>query len=83
MTEIAFVSAQWDIFAHPHQRPPQLAPNGQPWLSWLMIGGRGAGKTRAGAEWIRAQALGLQPFASGSRWNASRWSARPSTTCAR
>jgi phage terminase large subunit-like protein len=29
-----------------------------------MIGGRGAGKTRAGAEWIRAQALGLPPFAS-------------------
>jgi phage terminase large subunit-like protein len=29
-----------------------------------MIGGRGAGKTRAGAEWIRAQALGLPPFAT-------------------
>lgn len=28
-----------------------------------MIGGRGAGKTRAGAEWIRAQALGLPPLA--------------------
>src|SRR5437868_8976745 len=26
--------------------------------------GRGASKTRAGAEWIRAQALGLPPFAS-------------------
>ncbi|MDB5630130.1 MAG: hypothetical protein JWQ51_2470 [Tardiphaga sp.] len=29
----------------------------------MLIGGRGAGKTRAGAEWIRAQALGLPPFA--------------------
>ena len=37
--------------------------NGNPWLTWLLIGGRGAGKTRAGAEWIRAQALGLPPFA--------------------
>jgi phage terminase large subunit-like protein len=28
-----------------------------------MLGGRGAGKTRAGAEWVRGLALGLQPFA--------------------
>lgn len=62
--ELGFLSRQWDIFAHNHQRPPELAPNGAPWLTWLMIGGRGAGKTRAGAEWIRAQALGLAPFAS-------------------
>ncbi len=61
--ELGFLSHQWDIFAHDHQRPPALAPNGAPWLIWLMIGGRGAGKTRAGAEWIRAQALGLPPFA--------------------
>jgi phage terminase large subunit-like protein len=27
--------------------------------NWLILGGRGAGKTRAGAEWIRALALGL------------------------
>jgi len=25
------------------------------WLIWLFLGGRGAGKTRAGAEWIREQ----------------------------
>ncbi|NVN87029.1 MAG: DNA-packaging protein [Rhodopseudomonas sp.] len=62
--ELAFLDAQWDIFAHDHQRPPELAPNGAPWLTWLMIGGRGAGKTRAGAEWIRCQALGLPPFAT-------------------
>jgi len=61
--ELGFLSHQWDVFAHDHQRPPELAPNGAPWLVWLMIGGRGAGKTRAGAEWIRAQALGLAPFA--------------------
>ncbi len=28
-----------------------------------MLGGRGAGKTRAGAEWVRAAALGRAPFA--------------------
>jgi phage terminase large subunit-like protein len=35
-------------------RDEQLAPDGD-WLTWLFLGGRGAGKTRAGAEWLRAQ----------------------------
>jgi phage terminase large subunit-like protein len=30
----------------------QLPPTGD-WRTWLMMGGRGAGKTRAGAEWVR------------------------------
>ena len=62
--ELDFLSEHWGIFAHAHQTPPALAPNGNPWHTWLMIGGRGAGKTRAGAEWVRAQALGLAPFAT-------------------
>ena len=37
----------------------QLPPDGEAWRSWLIVGGRGAGKTRAGAEWVRARALGL------------------------
>ena len=44
-------------------RPDQLPPSGS-WRIWAFIGGRGAGKTRAGAEWVRAQALGLAPFAA-------------------
>jgi phage terminase large subunit-like protein len=43
-------------------RPEQLPPDGG-WTTWLMLGGRGAGKTRAGAEWVRGSALGLLPFA--------------------
>jgi phage terminase large subunit-like protein len=62
--EMDLLSEHWDVFAHDHQIPPDLAASGDPWLTWLMIGGRGAGKTRAGAEWIRAQALGLPPFAT-------------------
>jgi phage terminase large subunit-like protein len=58
------ISSWWKLFAHIHQTPPNNASNGNPWLIWLMIGGRGAGKTRAGAEWVRAQALGLPPFAT-------------------
>ena len=42
----------------------QLPPDGgDAWRSWLILGGRGAGKTRAGAEWVRALALGLWPEA--------------------
>lgn len=36
-------------------RPAQKPPDGNDWTTWLFLGGRGAGKTRAGAEWIRFQ----------------------------
>lgn len=36
--------------------------SGEPWSTWLVLGGRGAGKTRTGAEWVRARALGLEGF---------------------
>lgn len=39
--------AAWRARAHVAQLPPDGA-----WATWLFIGGRGAGKTRAGAEWI-------------------------------
>ena len=59
--EIELLDTLWELHAHPHQLPPAVAPNDAPWLTWLMIGGRGAGKTRAGAEWVRAQAMGRGP----------------------
>lgn len=34
-----------------HARPAQRPP-GDDWLVWLFSGGRGTGKTRAGAEWV-------------------------------
>jgi len=48
---------------HAHQEPPLCANNGGPWTTWLVLGGRGAGKTRLGAEWVRAAALGTSPYA--------------------
>ena len=35
-------------------RTAQLPPDGN-WRYWLILAGRGFGKTRAGAEWVRAQ----------------------------
>ena len=37
-----------------HARPNQLPPEGD-WSVWLLMAGRGFGKTRAGAEWVRAR----------------------------
>ena len=38
----------WEFWA----RPEQLEPTGD-WNAWLALAGRGWGKTRAGAEWVR------------------------------
>ncbi|MDC9701520.1 MAG: terminase family protein [Alphaproteobacteria bacterium] len=38
-------------------RPNQLPPVGE-WDIWLILAGRGFGKTRAGAEWIREKVYG-------------------------
>ena len=57
------LSHDFAALAHRHQRPPLLANNGGPWTTWLALGGRGAGKTRLGAEFVRALALGLPPYA--------------------
>jgi len=37
-------------------RPEQQAPPGDDWNIWAYIAGRGAGKTRTAAEWVREQA---------------------------
>ncbi|WP_088309138.1 terminase large subunit domain-containing protein [Novosphingobium sp. B 225] len=39
----------WYLWAHDGQVAPDAA-----WQTWLILAGRGFGKTRAGAEWIRA-----------------------------
>ena len=38
----------WPFWA----RPEQLPPDGD-WFGWLLMAGRGFGKTRSGAEWVR------------------------------
>ncbi|MDB5623367.1 MAG: ATP-binding protein [Devosia sp.] len=44
-------------------RTAQLPPDGD-WTTWLLLGGRGSGKTRAGAEWIKHLAqTGVSPIA--------------------
>jgi phage terminase large subunit-like protein len=40
---------EWSIAGRDDQQPPK-----GDWRTWLILGGRGSGKTRAGAEWVQA-----------------------------
>ena len=50
-TEAQALLYDWEAWA----RPEQLPPDGD-WFWWLYLGGRGTGKTRTGAEWVRQKA---------------------------
>ena len=50
------------LWARDDQKPPM----DKSWRNWLILGGRGAGKTRAGAEWVKARATG-QGLAAGPK----------------
>ncbi|SIO10716.1 Large terminase phage packaging protein [Rhodovulum sp. ES.010] len=50
----------FEFWAMPHQLPPEYD-----WRAWVVMGGRGAGKTRAGAEWVRSEVEGPRPLDPG------------------
>lgn len=50
----------FEFWALPHQLPPS-----GDWRTWVIMGGRGAGKTRAGAEWVRSEVEGARPMDTG------------------
>ena len=56
--QLEAIATDWPLWARPDQLPPDAGRNGQDWTTWLVLGGRGAGKTRTGAEWIRRMAMG-------------------------
>jgi phage terminase large subunit-like protein len=57
--EVAALRFDWPFWAREEQMPPP-----GDWTTWLLIGGRGSGKTRAGAEWVRSLAeAGIGPIA--------------------
>ncbi len=62
--DLAALYFDWQVWARDDQLPPLATGSVAAWRTWLILGGRGAGKTRAGAEWVRAQALGLAPLAT-------------------
>jgi predicted phage terminase large subunit-like protein len=58
--ELDHLKFDWKFWA----RPEQLPPAGD-WRRWVTLSGRGAGKTKSGAEWVRSIACGDTPLAGG------------------
>jgi phage terminase large subunit-like protein len=52
-SELTRLHYDFELWARDDQLAPERAQGGGAWTTWLMLGGRGAGKTRAGAEWVR------------------------------
>lgn len=59
-TLLARLRYEWEFWA----RPNQLEPPGD-WTTWLIMSGRGFGKTRVGAETIRKWVCGDTPLSPG------------------
>lgn len=55
--DLAALEYDWRFWA----RRNQIAPGGD-WTTWLILAGRGFGKTRSGAEWIRSKVEGETPL---------------------
>jgi len=52
LTKEQAIKKLFDWRSELNARPNQIAPDGN-WTTWLILAGRGFGKTRTGAEWIR------------------------------
>lgn len=51
--EADIILKTWELWARPNQlEPDPIMESGEPWVTWLILAGRGFGKTRVGAETI-------------------------------
>ena len=48
LADVLAIEGDFEAWAHESQLPPA----GDGWRTWLILAGRGFGKTRAGAEWV-------------------------------
>ena len=59
--KVLIARQKWLNTARPKQLPPDMADHGNgldpDWTEWGLCGGRGAGKTVAGANWLGVEAL--------------------------
>lgn len=60
--QTAALPYDWRFWA----RPNQLPPVGRDWTTWALLAGRGFGKTRCGAEWVKENVLGATPLSRGT-----------------
>jgi len=64
--DLRLLAWDWEVWARDDQLAPECDLQGRPWRTWLILGGRGSGKTRAGAEWVRAEAERLAQSSSSN-----------------
>lgn len=60
MTTLEEITAWYDARGGPWRevaRPEQIEPDSDDWDTWLLLAGRGFGKTRTGAEWVIERAV--------------------------
>lgn len=57
--EVEAARLDWQANARPSQLPP-----GGDWFVWLILAGRGWGKTRTGAEWLKRESMAR----AGTEW---------------
>lgn len=65
--DAAGLDYDWGFWGRPEQFEPLHPTLGVNWGSWLILAGRGFGKTRTGAETIRNRMCGPTPLSAG-RW---------------
>src|ERR1035438_2699166 len=49
--EVSALLYDWQFWSRPNQR----APTERPWTTWMILAGRGFGKSRSGGEWLRGK----------------------------
>lgn len=59
--EVSALLHDWSFWARENQLPPQ-----GDWFCWLVLAGRGFGKTRMGAEWVRSLVEGSTPLSAAN-----------------
>lgn len=66
--EIQKLHFDWKHWARPEQVTPLYLPGTtKTWDNWLILAGRGFGKTRTGSEWVREGMCGDTPL-TGGKW---------------
>lgn len=58
--QLAGLEWDWSFWGRPKQMEPKWR-----WRTWMILAGRGFGKTRSGAEWVRSIICGATPLGAG------------------
>lgn len=65
LDDVGTLDFDWPFWGRVNQIAPEFSQSGTPWNTWLVLAGRGFGKTRTGAEWVRANMCGDTPLTGG------------------